>query len=101
MSRIIDPNAPSKINGLDFLIDTMRVIANYRKQYLDLRAMLQNDGVQEPLTTIEINRIHAAMEAVAENLLEFILYGADNDARSNDKSQAPAARIETGTQKPA
>ena len=86
MNRIINPNAPRK-STLDEIIDTMRVIAAYRLQYHDLRAMLQNDGVQEPLTATQIERIHQAMQAVAENLIEFIMYGANKNGSNTSNSE--------------
>lgn len=93
MNRIINPNAPPR-SPLQDVLETMRMIAAYRQQYLNLRAMLQNDGVQKPLTATQIDRIHAAMQAVAENLLEFIIEGKVN----HDSNTSDSKRIVTSPQ---
>lgn len=94
MSVIVDPNAPRR-SYIDTVFDTMRRIAGYREVYFQLHAAKQCNGVQE-VTAADIERLTDAQQRLIQEMVEFILYGT-----VNNQSQAPAPRIETGTQKPA
>jgi hypothetical protein len=101
VSRIINPNAPPprKADGLDTIIDIMRVIASYRKSFFDLEACKQHDGVSERLTPEQIDKVCEEQNKLMQDMVTFILYGAEAIGATNSKSEAPTTRIETGTQK--
>jgi hypothetical protein len=93
MSRIINPNAPKR-SALDDILETMRVIALYRQQYLTLEAGLNIDN----LTATQIEDLHIRKERVAIELIEFIMYGAKKHGNHTSNSQAPTPRIEDNAQ---
>jgi len=79
MSIIINPNAPQqpkqeRMSELQVLVDTMRVIASFRRKWLDLEAAKQGDGVTE-ITASEILTITDAQRHILEDMCRFILYG--------------------------
>lgn len=82
MSRIINPNAPQK-DPLQQILDTMRIIAQFRKSFFDLEAAKQCDGVTPPLTPEQIKRIEDEQQYMMQEMVTFILYGADNERRTN------------------
>ena len=77
MSIIINPNAPppqQRLSEIQVLVDTMRVIASFRREWLDLEAAKNGDGVTE-ITASEILTISDAQRHILEDMCRFILYG--------------------------
>lgn len=59
---------------LDVILAHMEKIVSYRREYLDLVAKLQHNGITE-ITGREVIDINRAMDEVSRKLLLFIYYG--------------------------
>lgn len=98
MSRIINPNALTPRNpgksALDSILHTMGTIAQFRKSFFDLEAC------KEGLTATQLQRVNDEQQYLMQEMVTFILYGADNATRSTEHSAAPNTRIENNAQEP-
>lgn len=95
MSIIINPNAPPR-SQIDIIFDTMRVIAGYRTLFFDLEAAKQSDGVTPEATATELIRIEETQQKLMQEMVTFILYGADKNDGTN--KQTPPAFLKDSAQ---
>lgn len=75
MSLIINPNAPpapkARNEDLNYILQTMGIIARFRTEYLDLHTRLDGDDI----TAREIEEIEEAKLHIAEAMVRFIIWG--------------------------
>lgn len=74
-SLIINPNEPKPKRPpqsmIQTIIDTMRVISNYRSLFFDLEAAKSNEGV----TASDIIKLSDKQQDYMQEMVTFILYG--------------------------
>jgi len=70
---IINPNAPpqKQESELDYILDTMKVIAQFRLEYLDLEKRIMT----EELTATQLEELAAQQNTVAIRMVNFIVNG--------------------------
>jgi len=70
---IINPNAPpqKQKSVLDYILDTMKVIAQFRLEYLDLEKRI----ITEELTATQLEELAAQQNTVAIRMVNFIVNG--------------------------
>jgi len=70
---IINPNAPpqKQKSELDYILDTMKVIAQFRLEYLDLEKRIMT----EELTATQLEELAAQQNTVAIRMVNFIVNG--------------------------
>ena len=70
---IINPNAPpqKQKSELDYILDTMKVIAQFRLEYLDLEKRI----ITEELTATQLEELAAQQNTVAIRMVNFIVNG--------------------------
>jgi hypothetical protein len=70
---IINPNAPppKQKSELDYILDTMKVIAQFRLEYLDLEKRIMT----EELTASQLEELAAQQNNVAIKMVSFIVTG--------------------------
>lgn len=95
MSIIINPNAPTPRrdgkSALDQVLNTMRIISQYRQSFFDLEAIKQDDGVAEPLTATQILKVCDVQQELMRDMVSFILYGEQkHDATNQDRKPSAA-----------